>query len=235
MKLLREMNKLPVVGFMLIACVAAATILFSILIPLHNDAVAMGTNVGSVEGKAVGFVTGSYKGFTEGDAKGKEDALSAEDTTAVVSNRMIEVGNLEVLVAGVRLKNMHSVGDKYKALYVVAGDAVFTVDMTKVKVSITSNGDLLVIIPKPEMHLYIDERKTEKLAEYQKAVFDGDAKDGFTAYMNSMTATVEEVQKTLSNYDALMKAAQESAVKQVTMLVKSVCGNDRAVHISIEA
>ena len=133
---------------------------------------------------------------------------------------MSEICNLEFLVAGVRLKNVHAVGNKYKALYLLAGNAVFTVDMTKVKVSTTSNGELLVVIPKPEIQLYIDERKTEKLAEWQTPRFDGSAKDGYIAYMNSMTATVEEIQNTMAN--------------QVTFLVKSVCGNDRSVHISVE-
>lgn len=233
MKYLKGM-KLPVVGFAIILCIAVVTTLLTVIIPIHNDADEMGKQIGLVEGKAVGLVTGSYKGYTEGDTKGKADGLKAEDTGAVVSNRMNEIGNLEVLVAGVRLKNVHAVGNKYKALYLLAGNAVFTVDMTKVKVSTTSNGELLVVIPKPEIQLYIDERKTEKLAEWQTPFFDGSAKDGYTAYMNSMTATVEEIQNTMANYDNLMKMAQESAVNQVTFLVKSVCGNDRSVHISVE-
>lgn len=226
--------KLPVVGIATILCVAVAVILFSVIIPSYQNAETLGNQIGQVEGKAVGLVTGSYKGYTEGDTKGKADGLKAEDTAATISNRMNEVGDLEVLVAGVRLKNVHAVGDKYKALYLLAGNAVFTVDMTKVKVSSTSNGEMLVVIPKPEMQVYIDERKTDKLAEWQAPFFDGSAKDGYTAYMNSMTATVEEIQNTLANYDTLMKTAQEAAVKQVTVLVKSICGNDRSVHISIE-
>lgn len=235
MKLIKEINKLPFIGIMLIICIAAATLLFSVILPLYRSSNEMGKNVGMIEGKAVGLVTGSYKGFTEGDAKGKEDALSAEDITAHVADRMNEVGNLEVLVAGIRLKNVHSVGDKYKALYLIAGDAVFTVDIAKVKVSASSDGELLVVIPKPEMQLYIDERKTERLANSQKAIFNGSSEDGFTAYINTMTATVEEVEKALSNYDELMKAAQESAVAQVDMIVKSVCGSGITAHISLEA
>lgn len=235
MRFLKEMNKLPIIGLVIVVCITVATFLFSAIIPLHYDANEMGKNIGSAEGKAVGLVTGSFKGFTEGDSKGREDGLKSEDTAAMVSTRMSEVGNLEVLVAGVRLKNVHSVGDKYKALYLMAGDAVFTVDMKKAKVSTTSNGELLVVIPKPEIQLFIDERKTEKLAESQTSLFDGSAKDGYTAYMNSMTATTDEIQNTITNYDTLVKAAQESAVNQVSMLVKSVCGNDRAVQISIEA
>ena len=231
--LLKE-AKLPVVGIAMILCVAVAVILFSVIIPCYHDADALGNQIGQVEGKAVGLVTGSYKGYTEGDTKGKEDGLKAEDTTATVANRMNEVGDLEVLVAGVSLKNIHTVGAKYKALYLLAGDAVFTVDMTKVKVSATSNGEMLVVIPKPEMQVYIDERKTSKLAEWQDPLFNGSAEDGYTAYMNSMTATVEEMRNALSNYDTLMKTAQDSAVKQVTVLVKSICGSDKGIHISIE-
>ena len=123
--------KLPVVGFAIILCIAVVTTLFTVIIPIHNDADEMGKQIGLVEGKAVGLVTGSYKGYTEGDTKGKADGLKAEDTGAVVSNRMNEIGNLEVLVAGVRLKNVHAVGNKYKALYLLAGNAVFTVDKSK--------------------------------------------------------------------------------------------------------
>lgn len=232
---MKKLKKMPVIGVMLIVCAATAVMLFTVVLPLYKNSRNIGEGVGTMEGKAVGLVTGSYKGFTEGDAQGKAEALTAEDTTANVVSRMHEVGNLEVLAAGIRLKNMHSVGEKYKVLYVIAGDAVFTVDMTKAKVSTTSGGKLNIVLPSPEVNFHIDEGKTEKLAEYQSPLFNGTAADGYTAYINSMTATVEEAKNAIFNYDELMKEAQDSAVKQVTMLVNAVRGNDKAIDIKFDA
>ena len=80
---------------------------------IHYRAKTVGREIGSSTGEAVGKAIGSFKGFTHGmkdgaDA-GENAGLSAEDTTADVKGAFESVGKLEVLVAGVTLKNIHEV------------------------------------------------------------------------------------------------------------------------------
>ena len=72
---------------------------------------------------------------------------------------------------------------------------------------------------------------TEKLAEYQKYPFSGDAESGYTAYLNTMKNTAGEVRDSLENYDVLMKEARGSAVEQVSYISESACGNGKVVHV----
>ena len=214
--------------------VVAAAALF-VLLPMQNKADTIGAQIGQAKGEAVGVAVGSYKGVTEGIAAGNsagtQQGLSADDTAAAVGNTLTETAKLEVLVAGVKLTNMHSLGKDYQALYVVKGDAVFSVDLTKAKVSQADDGSLNVFIPEPEVELFVDEEGTEKLAEYQKYPFSGDAESGYTAYLNTMKNTAGEVRDSLENYDVLMKEARGSAVEQVSYISESACGNGKVVHV----
>lgn len=215
--------------------IAAAAAGLFVLLPMQGKADTIGAQIGQAKGEVVGLAVGSYKGVTEGiaagDAAGTQEGLSARDTAAAVGNTLLETAKLEVLVAGVKLTNMHSLGKDYQALYVVKGDAVFSVDLKKAKVSQSDDGTLNVLIPEPEVELFVDESGTEKLAEYQKYPFSGDAGSGYTAYLNTLKNTTSEVRRSLENYDALMEQAKESAVTQISYISESACGNGKSVKV----
>ena len=176
-----------------------------------------------------GLAVGSYKGVTEGLEKGaqagKEAGLKSDDMTAEISGTVKEVGNLEVLVANVEIPDYHEVGKKYAALYLFRGSAVFSVDLAKASVSKTEDGEVIIVLPEPTTVVNINDSETELLAEYQRKFFNGNADDGFQAYLNSLrlidTIAVEKV----SNFDMLMNMARNSAKKQVQMLSQNVCAN----------
>lgn len=207
-------------------------LVFAICIRVKADSI--GNVLGETTGSSVGKVIGSFEALTdyrEAYAEGKEEGLSAVDTTAEVTNKVQELNKLEVLVAGVKLRDEHSVGDEeYVALYLLKGDAVFTVDFSDAE--ITKEEDVLLItIPEPEMELIIDQSKLEKVAEYQKFLWSGSAEEGFDAYLASMAKVTEETKESLANYDTLMEAAKESAERQVKQLVHSVSVSEVEVKI----
>ena len=234
---MEEKKKFTLKRIGLFILIAAALIVAYIFLvrPLVKNSKAIGEKIGEESGKLTGMAIGSYKGITEGldqgyDA-GKEEGLSAEDTMAKMAETIENMGRLEVLVAGVRLQNCHSIGDDYAALYILKGDAVFTVDLTEAVISYSADGaDLVILLPQPEMELYIDDSQTELLAEYQKTPFSGKAEDGFTAYLNSMSQTVEEIKDTMVDYENLLAQARDSAVTQVSMLAEAA-GSGRKISV----
>lgn len=228
------MKKIPESGTLVVPFVILLCVL-GYVISLRINAQTLGEDIGSGYGYLVGKAIGSFEGLTQGSSEGykagKEKGLSAEDTTAEIANSIREVEKLEVLVASVKLNDLHSVGEEdYKALYLLKGDAVFSVDLSKAVID-EKNGELYITIPQPEMELIVDPSRIEKVAEYQKYFFSGKAEDGLDAYINSMKKIVEESEKSLANYDSLLKAAKASAEKQITILAKSVSVNNREVHV----
>ena len=148
---------------------------------------------------------------------------------------MESIGKLEVLAADVTLKNINKIGNAYKGLYLINGDAVFTVDLNNAEISYSKEGtDVYIWIPSPEMELYLDQNSTKKLAETQKFDLSVNAEDGLNAYLNSMTQTVENVKETMSNYESLMKIAKESAKTQVEQLATTLCGESQIVHVEFK-
>ena len=218
-----------------ISIVALCVILFFVGLVGKSDTIGagIGTPIGKVTGTAIGAVTGLTEGSVAGHQAGKEEGLSAEDTTTKISNAIREAANLEVLVASVKLSDIHSVGDDYKALYLLRGNAVFSVDLGKALVE--EREDVVYIsIPQPEMELVIDQSKIRQEAMYQKHKFSGDAEDGLDAYINSMKKIVQESSSALSNYDSLVKSAKNAATKQVEQLANSVSVKRRTVYISFQ-
>ena len=206
---------------------------------IHGRAAAIGSGVGEINGKIVGTAIGSVRGISEGVEKGSADGenagLSAEDTTADVKGTMESIGKLEVLAADVTLKNINKIGNAYKGLYLINGDAVFTVDLNNAEISYSKEGtDVYIWIPSPEMELYLDQNSTQKLAETQKFDLSVNAEDGLNAYLNSMTQTVENVKETMTNYESLMEFAKESAKTQVEQLATTLCGETQSVHIEFK-
>lgn len=227
--------KIPKSGRYIIPCVVIACILFYAII-LRVKAESIGTMYGQSAGSKVGKFVGSFDAFTdyrEAYAEGKEQGFSAEDTVAEVAYKMKEVEKLDVLVASVKLNNMHTIGDDYAALYLLKGDAVFTVDLGKAEISEETDG-IHIVLPPLEMDLIVDQSKIEKVAEYQKQIFNGSSEDGFDAHINSMKKIVEESKESLVNYDSLMKTAEETAKKQVTQLANAVAINKRYVTVEFK-
>lgn len=199
----------------------------------------LGTEIGTGIGKKVGTVQGYTEAISidipKGEVDGKEDGLSAEDTVVVIKGKMQDVGKLDVLVAGVSLNNFHRLGNNYAALYLMKADAVFSIDLSKVQVDQNREGSqIYVTVPQPEIEVYYDEAETEKVAEWQKNYFSGDANDGFTAYLNSMKEIEENASEELAQNDNLMNMARTSAEKQISRLISNICGAEKKININFE-
>lgn len=233
---MKQFKKMPIIAILSIITVAITCVMIStILMGAHaqnlgND---VGSTMGRATGKAIGAVAGVTKGSQDGYEAGKAEGLSAEDTKTKISNTIREAANLEVLVASVKLSDIHSVGDDYKALYLLRGNAVFSVDLGKAIVEERDDG-VYITIPQPEMELIIDQSRIKQEAMFQKYKFSGDAESGLDAYINSMKKIVQESSSALSNYDSLIKSAKTAAKKQVEQLANSVAVNQRTVYVSFQ-
>lgn len=201
---------------------------------LYLNAVSIGNGLGSNTGSSVGKAVGSYDGLTDGSEDGKKSGLSAEDTKADIATQLQQVQKLEVLVASVKLKDVHTVGkEDYAALYLANGNVVFTVDMDKA--DITSNsGKLRILLPSPVGELYIDDSSIKKAAENQKHIFSGSAEDGFDAYLNTMKKVQEASDDTLSNYDVLLDSAKQAAKRQITLLAQAASSSYETITVEFK-
>lgn len=208
---------------------------FGYIVPVYSNAKTIGIGVGDRMGKIVGNVIGSYDGITTGLTKGnkdgKEEGLSAKDTRSEIANNFSEVGNLEVLESGVKLKNVNTLGDDYAALFLLKGVAVYSVNLKQAIINDLDANTVEILLPPVNIDIYIDENATEKLAEYQKHSFSGSAEDGFLEYMNTRTELDKSVKETMENYETLTEAAKESAIKQVGIIAKAATGNRKEVIV----
>ena len=194
----------------------------------------IGSSMGAAAGKAIGSLEGITVGRREGTAAGKEKGLSAEDTKADIANEFKNISSLEVLTTSVKLRNFHTIGKRddvdYAALYLVNGNVVFTVDLSRAE--ITDDGEMLnITVPIPKGSLYVDEKSINKVDEYQKKIFNGSAEDGYKAYLNTMKGVTKATTETLDNYDQLIEAAKEAARNQITLLAQSVTISDKKINI----
>lgn len=187
-----------------------------------------GSRNGESVGKTVGSVIGSFSGFQEamdGYEQGHNDGLSAEDTEAYITKSFKNVGKLEVLASSITLTNVNSVGEDYKALYLLKGDAIFTVDLSQVTCTIDmSKNKVIVYAPLPVADIYINDTETEKIATYQKNNWTGKSEDGYLQYMNSMENAESEIKEKVANYDSLVEAAKQAEKQQIELLVLSIRG-----------
>lgn len=196
---------------------------------------SIGQGIGTMVGKTIGSFEGITKGLSEGQEAGKKAGLSAEDTEAEIANEIHQVENLEVLVASVKINDMHTIGEneKYAALYMIKGEVIFSVDLQAANVEL-QNDQLHITLPLPTGKLYIDQSQTEKIAEYQKYYFSGSAEDGFDAYLNTMDKLQKTTAEELENYGVLIDSAKESAKNQVSQLATSANIKNRKVVIEFE-
>jgi len=222
------------VGLMIVTIVGV----FGYIIPICKDAKSFGISTGDKSGKMVGNVIGSYdgvtKGIAEGSGDGKEEGLVAKDTNPKIKNSISEVGNLEVLEAGVKLENVNTLGDDYAALFFLKGVAVFSVNLNEAEINDKDDLTIEILLPEVNVEIYIDERETEKLAEYQKHSWSGSAKDGFVEYMNTRDAVDNSAWDMMENYDALIEVAENSAKKQVEIIAKAAVGNTKDVIVNFK-
>lgn len=235
-KISKKFPKITSFGMVLVLMAILLIFTFYWWINARSIGNEIGSDTGSIVGKAVGSFLGMTDGKKKGEQAGRDAGLKAEDTAAVISNQLHQLENLEVLVASVKLSNFHSVGQEksskyYAALYLVNGNAVFTVDMSQADISARS-GDLYIKLPKPKGSLYLDDSSVEKVAEYQTKLFNGSAEDGFDAYLNTMTKMQEASEETLDNYEALILAAKKAATNQVTLLATAASNDYDQIHIT---
>lgn len=236
---LKGKSKKTAITILSIALMVVAIIgVFGYALPAYNNAKNLGISMGDKTGKIVGNVIGSFDGITTGLAKGsedgKEEGLSAKDTKSEIKNSFSEVGNLEVLVAGVKLKDVNTLGDDYAALFLLKGVAIYSVNLKEVEINDVDSSTIEVLLPDINVEIYIDESGTEKLAEYQKHSWSGSAQDGFVEYMNTREAADKSVKETMENYDVLIEAAESSAKKQVGIIAKAATGNKKDIVVNFK-
>lgn len=220
-----------------IISILAFCFLYFFALPLHGSADAMGQSIGNTIGAAVGTAIGSYKGVTEGIAKGevegKSAGLDAKDTAVTISNKMDEIGKLDVLVADVRMDTANKVGrDPDSAVfYVFKANAIFSVDLKHATVQKNGDNNFYISLPQPEVDLSYDEAGSEELAKWQKHFWSGDSEAGYLDYLNSRREIDEKSVDEIANYETLIDRAKDSATTQISQLVKSICGEDAVVSI----
>lgn len=191
-------------------------------------------------GMAAGTATGSFRGVTQGLAAGaeagKEAGLSAEDTTVKIGNKMTETGNLQVMLVDLRLTDVYlhpenkSNNPDYAALLDIKGEGVFSVDLTQSKVVYNkTEKQITITIPEPVFTPYLDDNTVEILAEYKPRFLDGSTINGYQGYLNSRTQIDKRLQEEMLS---MLEPAKESALKQVELLARSVCGSTASIHVS---
>jgi hypothetical protein len=222
------------IGLLIVAIVG----LFGYVLPIYNGAKNLGITIGDKTGRIVGNVLGSFdgitNGLTNGASDGKEEGLSAKDTKAEIKNSFSEVGNLEVLEAGVKLSDVNTLGDDYAALFVLKGVAIYSIDLQEVDINDIDDTTVEILLPEVNVEIYIDERATEKLAEYQEHSWSGRAQDGFVEYMNSRSVTDASVKDTMENYDVLTEAAENAAKKQISNIANAATGNKKDIVVKFK-
>lgn len=233
MKLLRSFFKIKPRYHVVIAVISFLLMIAALY--FHSRADDIGAFVGQMSGKTVGIAVGSADGLINGTREGGEAGaaagLSAEDTTVDIVKSMEGLGNLEVLVAGVTLKNINRAGKDYAQLTVINGDAVFSVDMTQAEISFNQDGtEVNIKLPQPEVALYLDQDSTQVLAEIQNFSLRVDAEDGLREYLNSIAKITAEARESITNYDSLIEQAKESAQTQVRQLAETISGGKYAVR-----
>ena len=182
---------------------------------------------GDLFGKKVGIAYGSYEGLTEGLNQGyqdgKETGKSAEDMEIRIINEFEKIRKLEVLITSVKFTDMNQYGDdvKYAALYLLKGNAVFTVDLSRVEIQFVDES-IVIKVPKPEVELHIENSQIQKVADYQKMFFNGSAEDGFDDYLNSMDKIQKNAEEKISNYGTLEEIAEKEAERIITQMIQTV-------------
>ena len=169
-----------------------------------------------------------------------EDTLSENNTETKISTQISNAGKLEVLSAKITARDVEVNGKVYASYSIVEGDAIFTVDLSKLNENNVreTGSEITVTVPEPHVSIYFNYETKKKIAEYKNNNLVETAlasKDlGITAHQNSIINTVEDAQNEIANFDFLVDQARESAAHQVMQLVKNVRGNEIKVNIEFE-
>lgn len=200
---------------------------------------SVGGKMGSDFGTAVGIGVGSFKGvvtFQDAYEEAKNEELQVKDTQVTIGTGLDGEGEkLQVLVAKTTVKNvLEKVNETfkwdYKKLEQLCFEVVFTVDLSKARVS-----DGSVFIPEPEISLYNDESARQVIAEYNNLPFGGSAEDGFDMSMNAMKEIMKNSKESLTNYDELLSQAKDAAKIQVADLYRSLSTDGKKVEVTFFA
>ena len=207
----------------LAAIIALLGILCIGLIISTVNAKAAGTEIGNGVGTAVGRAIGSVEAIANAKTffeLGVEEALLAKDTEIIETTKKIEEqGAIRVLEVEVCLDNLHAVGEKYKAIYVMEGNVTFSVDLSNIETTYDEvRNVLLVTILEPVANLVIDSDTIQKIAESKKFAVSSDADKGSQAYENTMNEIKANAKDALANYDSLMRIAKNEAKIRVKNL-----------------
>ena len=222
--------KVAVLFFVVIAIIVVL-IFFLRVKPVYDKFHDMGESIGTTLGEITGGAVGSFRGYRDGQTDGKEAGLTADDTSVVVFS-LQEIGKLEVLVADVKMTDLFEVGDKYKALFSMDGNVVFTVDLANAEYTFDERANTLsVILPQPDCELYVDEGSTTLLADWHKPLSNGRASEGANAYNQSIKNMQNEYKTSIANYDTLLDMARMVALRQVVSLASAASGTDKTVSV----
>ena len=209
-------------------------ILILIVVPFSVAFPFLCSFTGNTFGKTVGAAVGSFQAVTEDMPaayhQGKADGLSAADTQADLQSRMREVGRLDVLAASAQLTDPHKIGAKYSALYQIGADVVFSVDISRAEIK-AGEKSIDIYLPEPEAEINVDSTRTKLEDVWQRGLFNGTAKDGIDAYMNSMETIQKSAKEAIADYNILEQKAISSAEKQVKMLAGLIAEKGTAINV----
>ena len=209
-----------------LAAIAISVVMIVINISTGNVSENIGTAVGSTIGNTVGNAVGTINGLTidaaNGFKDGRQEGLSAKDTTVSVKESLMETGSLQVLEAGVKIVNLGEYSDKYKNLTCVMGELLFSVDLTQAKILADEDG-YIVQIPHPTPRFYLDDTGTKTYAVVDKStLFDGSALDGIEAELNTRNMLEEKFEQYIEEYDDISKQADSAARTQVMSMLNTL-------------
>lgn len=139
-------------------------------------------------------------------------------------------GRLEVLSASVEINTSILKGEKndtdYFSIYSTPGTAVYSVDLEEIQIDfLETNNKILIGIPTPDFVLYIAEDDGEKVFEFQKHSYTGNAQSGYESFIESRSISYNNAVKSIKNNRELTDMAKESAKTQVTNLTLSMTPN----------
>lgn len=190
----------------------------------------------------VGFVEGLFQNVFSAYDSGKQEGLSAKDTTVEIASKIKEVSSLQVLAANVTFNNFLSVGkkgdEKYAALQVVRGNAVFTVDLSVAEIKNENNKEISIVIPEPKVKVSVnlnDVNSVKNKAVYKKWFFNGSTNDGYEAFINSAKQINKISVKEIDNYDSLIKLSKQSAKEQIKKLISGFSLKDKTITVDFKS
>ena len=222
-----------------ISVTAVLTVAISILtvfvllveMPMLFSTNSLAQNVGANLGKMVGLAIGSADAMhdLEDVINDAENKANTPKVTVTVEETFKNVGKLEVLTAEVKTYYKHEKGN-YAALYILNGDGVFTVDLSKAQFEIDEN-IVNIKLPRPALDIRFKDLP-KKIAEYEGFDFLVSSDDAYKGYTAAQTELIKNIKDKMVNYHMLLESAENSAKKSMKLLVQSIKGND--VEITID-